>query len=114
MIVNNELVALDVAPFIENNRTMMQFNVLYVFGVDVQWVAETQSIVAEGNGIKVVMQLGSKVATVNGAEVALDVAPYSVNGRTVVPVGFLTGVLDITPVFTYNADGTIADILFAK
>ena len=114
MIVNNELVALDVAPFIENNRTMMQFNVLYVFGVDVQWVAETQSIVAEGNGLKVVMQLGSKVATVNGAEVALDVAPYSVNGRTVVPVGFLTGVLDITPVFTYNADGTIADILFAK
>ena len=114
MIVNNELVALDVAPFIENNRTMMQFNVLYVFGIDVEWVAETQSIVAEGNGLKVVMQLGSKVATVNGAEVALDVAPYSVNGRTVVPVGFITGLLDITPVFTYNADGTIADILFAK
>ena len=114
MIVNNEVVALDVAPFIENNRTMMQFNVLYVFGIDVQWVAETQSIVAEGNGIKVVMQLGSKVATVNGEEVALDVAPYSVNGRTVVPVGFITGLLDITPTFTYNADGTIADILFTK
>ena len=114
MIVNNDVVALDVAPFIENNRTMMQFNVLYVFGIDVEWVAETQSIVAEGNGLKVVMQLGSKVATVNGAEVALDVAPYSVNGRTVVPVGFITGLLDITPVFTYNADGTIADILFAK
>ena len=114
MIVNNEVVKLDVAPFIENNRTMMQFNVLYVFGIDVQWVAETQSIVAEGNGIKVVMTLGSKVAVVNGEEVALDVAPYSVNGRTVVPVGFITGVLDITPTFTYNADGSIADILFTK
>ena len=114
MIINNEVVKLDVAPFIENNRTMMQFNVLYVFGIDVQWVAETQSIVAEGNGIKVVMQLGSKVATVNGAEVALDVAPYSVNGRTVVPVGFITGTFGINPTFTYNADGTIADILFTK
>ncbi len=114
MIVNNEVVALDVAPFIENSRTMMQFNVLYVFGIYVNWVAETQSIVAEGNGLKVVMQLGSKVATVNGAEVALDVAPYTVNGRTVVPVGFITGLLDITPTFTYNADGTIADILFTK
>ena len=114
MIVNNELVALDVAPFIENNRTMMQFNVLYVFGIDVQWVAETQSIVAEGNGIKVVMQLGSKVATVNGEEVALDVAPYSLNGRTVVPVGFVTGTFGINPTFTYNVDGTIADIIFAK
>jgi len=114
MIVNNKVVKLDVAPFIENNRTMMQFNVLYVFGIDVQWVAETQSIVAEGNGIKVVMQLGSKVATVNGEEVTLDVAPYSVNGRTVVPVGFITGTFGINPAFTYNADGSIADILFTK
>ena len=114
MIVNDELVALDVAPFIENGRTKLQFNVLYVFGIDVEWVAETQSVVAEGNGIKVVMTLGSKVATVNGEEVALDVAPYSVNGRTVVPVGFITGTFGINPTFTYNADGTIADILFTK
>mgnify|MGYP003296510112 CR=1 FL=1 len=114
MIVNNEVVKLDVAPFIENNRTMMQYNVLYVFGIDVQWVAETQSIVAEGNGLKVVMNLGSKVAVVNGEEVALDVAPYSVNGRTVVPVGFITGLLDITPVFTYNADGTPGKVPLSK
>ena len=113
MIVNNEVVALDVAPFIENNRTMMQYNVLYVFGIDVQWDG-VNSVIAEGDGIKVVMTIGSKVAVVNGEEVALDVAPYVVNGRTVVPVGFITGVLDITPVFTYNADGSIADILFAK
>ena len=114
MIVNSEAVALDVAPYIEAGRTMLQFNVLYAFGVDVEWVAETQSIVAEGNGIKVVMTLGEKVATVNGAEVALDVAPQIVNGRTVVPVGFITGTFGIAPTFTYNADGTIADILFTK
>ena len=114
MIVNSEAVALDVAPYIEAGRTMLQFNVLYAFGVDVEWVAETQSIVAEGNGIKVVMTLGEKVATVNGAEVALDVAPQIVNGRTVVPVGFITGTFGINPTFTYNADGTIADILFTK
>ncbi|MBO4947746.1 MAG: copper amine oxidase N-terminal domain-containing protein, partial [Peptococcaceae bacterium] len=81
---------------------------------DVKWVPETESIVAEGNGLKVVMNLGSKVAVVNGEEVALDVAPYSVNGRTVVPVGFITGTFGINPTFTYNADGTIADIIFAK
>ena len=113
MIVNNELVALDVAPFIENNRTMMQYNVLYVFGIDVQWDG-VNSVIAEGNGIKVVMTIGSKVAVVNGEEVALDVAPYVVNGRTVVPVGFITGTFGIAPTFTYNADGTIADILFTK
>ena len=114
MIVNNELVKLDVAPFIENGRTMLQYNVLYVFGIDVNWVPETSSVVAEGNGTKVVMTLGSKVATVNGEEVTLDVAPYVVNGRTVVPVGLITGVFDINFDFTRNADGTIADILFTK
>ena len=114
MIVNNELVKLDVAPFIENSRTMLQYNVLYVFGIDVNWVPETSSVVAEGNGTKVVMTLGSKVATVNGEEVALDVAPYVVNGRTVVPVGLITGVFDINFDFTRNADGSIADILFTK
>jgi len=114
MIVNNELVKLDVAPFIENNRTMLQYNVLYVFGIDVDWVPETNSVVAEGNGTKVVMTLGSKVATVNGQEVTLDVAPYSLNGRTIVPVGLITGVFDINFDFTRNADGTIADIIFTK
>ncbi|MBO5429954.1 MAG: copper amine oxidase N-terminal domain-containing protein [Peptococcaceae bacterium] len=114
MIVNDELVKLDVAPFIENGRTMLQYNVLYVFGIDVQWVKEIESVVAEGNGIKVVMTIGSKVATVNGEEVTLDVAPYVVNGRTVVPVGLITGVFDINFDFTRNADGTIADILFTK
>ncbi|MBO5140384.1 MAG: hypothetical protein J6B76_07020 [Peptococcaceae bacterium] len=114
MIVNNETVALDVAPYIENNRTMMQYNVLGAFGFDIQWVQETRSVVAEGNGIKVVMNIDSKVATVNGEEVTLDVAPTIVNGRTIVPVGFITGTFGITPNFTYNADGSIADILFTK
>ena len=113
MIVNDELVKLDVAPFIENNRTMLQYNVLWAFGIDVEWDG-VNSVIAEGNGIKVVMTIGEKVAVVNGEEVALDVAPYVVNGRTVVPVGLITGVFDIDYAFTYNADGSIADILFTK
>jgi len=113
MIVNDTVVALDVAPFIENNRTMLQYNVLYVFGIDVQWDG-VNSVIAEGNGIKVVMTIGSKVAVVNGEEVALDVAPYVVNGRTVVPVGFITGTFGIDNQIIKAADGSVADILFTK
>jgi hypothetical protein len=114
MIVNDKVVALDVAPYITEGRTMMQFNVLGAFGIDVQWDEATRSVIAEGNGVKVVLTIDSKVAVVNGQEVALDVAPTIVNGRTVVPVGFITGNFGINPTFTYNADGTIADILFTK
>ena len=90
-----------------------------VEALDTEWTIElggdaVQAKDANGNGIKVVMTLGSKVAVVNGEEVALDVALYVVNGRTVVPVGFITGTFGINPTFTYNADGTIADILFTK
>jgi hypothetical protein len=114
MIVNDKVVALDVAPYITEGRTMLQFNVLGNFGIDVQWDEATRSVIAEGNGVKVVLTIDSKVAVVNGAEVALDVAPTIANGRTVVPVGFITGNFGIAPTFTYNADGTIADILFTK
>ena len=114
MIVNNKVVALDVAPFITEGRTMLQFNVLGAFGIDVQWDEATRSVIAEGNGVKVVLTIDSKVAVVNGQEVTLDVAPTIANGRTVVPVGFITGNFGINPTFTYNADGTIADILFTK
>ena len=114
MIVNDKVVALDVAPFITEGRTMLQFNVLGAFGIDVQWDEATRSVIAEGNGVKVVLTIDSKVAVVNGQEVALDVAPTIANGRTVVPVGFITGNFGINPTFTYNADGTIADILFTK
>ena len=36
------------------------------------------------------MQIGKKSATVNGKEVVLDVAPFIVNGRTLVPIRFIS------------------------
>ena len=39
--------------------------------------------------VKIEMKIGSKVATVNGKEVQLDVAPFTKNDRTMVPIRFV-------------------------
>jgi len=38
---------------------------------------------------KIVLQIGNRLATVNGKEFRLDVAPYIKNGRTMVPLRFI-------------------------
>ena len=113
MIVNNEIVALDVAPFVAEGRTMMQYTALKAFGIEFAWDEATRSVVAEGNGVKIVMTIDSKVATVNGKTVVMEVAPTIQNGRTVVPVTYITNVFGITPTPIYDANG-VCDVLFTK
>jgi hypothetical protein len=93
---------------------MMQYTALEAFGIDFKWVEETRSVVAEGNGVKVVMTIGSKVATINCEEVVMEVAPTIQNDRTVVPVTYITNVFGITAQALYGADGTVEDVLFTK
>ena len=114
MIVNDQVVALDVAPFVAEGRTMMQYTALKAFGIEFAWDEATRSVVAEGNGVKVVMTIDSKVATVNGKTVVMEVAPTIVNGRTVVPVTYVTNAFGIVPQCIYAADGSVADVLFTK
>lgn len=40
--------------------------------------------------VKIIMRLGEKTATVNGKEVQLDVAPFTKNDRTMVPIRFIS------------------------
>jgi len=111
MIVNDEVVALDVAPFVEAGRTMMQYTALAAFGIDFTWDEATRSVVAEGNGVKVVMTIDSKVAVVNGEEVVMEVAPQIINGRTVIPVTYATNPFGIVATALYDANG-VSDVLF--
>lgn len=43
--------------------------------------------------VKIEMKIGDKMATVNGKQVELDVAPFTKNGRTMVPIRFVVEAL---------------------
>ena len=60
------------------------------------------------------MTIGSANYTVNGAAKVADVAPFINGASTMVPVRFVAEAFGITVTPLYAADGSVADVLFAK
>lgn len=88
----------EIAPFtMPPGRTMVPLRfIAETFGARVDWDPKTEGIHIElkksdGKTIIIDMQLGNKIAYVNGSPVVLDVAPFTVEpqGRTVVPIRFI-------------------------
>jgi len=88
----------EIAPFtMPPGRTMVPLRfIAETFGAKVDWDPKTEGIHIElkksdGKTIVIDMQLGNKIAYVNGNPVVLDVAPFTVEpqGRTVVPIRFI-------------------------
>lgn len=90
VFVNGVKPEFDVKPFVEKNRTLVPFRALAeTMGAQVQWDEKTKKITMIRGGKTVVMTLGSKTALVDGKPVTMDVAPKTVNSRTVVPLRFM-------------------------
>lgn len=81
----------DVAPFIENGRTLVPFRKLFeALGLKVSWDDATQTAKGEKEGLVIELTIGSDIAKVNGEEIKLDVPARLVGDRTVVPLRFVS------------------------
>lgn len=94
MLVNNVSCPVDgnrgTAPIILNSRTMLPIKaVVEALGGSVIWNEGTRGIYITLGTQNVYLTLDSALAYVNGEEKWLDVAPTSINGRTMVPVKFV-------------------------
>ncbi len=86
VVLDGKSLGFDQKPVIENGRTLVPLRVIFeALGAKVEWINETQSVVAEKDGTEVEMSIGSNTYYVNGEEKVLDVPPQIVNGRTLVP-----------------------------
>lgn len=115
ILVNNEMETLDVAPYIKDSRTYVPLRALaQSFGAEVNWDEKTGEITVDGNGTKVVLEVGKTTYTVNDNEKTMDVAPEldSAAGRTLVPVRFVAEALGYTVTAIYGADGTTSSVYF--
>jgi len=56
-----------------------------VFGANILYDNETQTVTVEAEGVTVIMQVGSSVYTRNGEQITLDVPPQILGGRLLVP-----------------------------
>ena len=76
---------------IKNGRTMVPLRFVgEAFGAGFTYDPVFKIIDINFGSDKIKMQIGKDVAFVNGKEIKLDVAPYIVNGRTLVPIRFIS------------------------
>ena len=116
MIVNNELVNGDAAPYVADGRTMVPIRALTeTFGAKVDYDNDAQTVTIVDGDTTVVMTIGETTYTVNGEEKTMDVAPVIGSGdRTYVPVRFVAEALGYKVTPLYAADNTTASVVFQK
>ena len=91
IVIDGVVEEYDQPPVIENGRTLVPMRGIFeTLGASVEWEAETQSILASRSGTTVELEIGDNTAYVNGESVALSVPPKVINGRTVVPLRFVS------------------------
>ena len=106
VIVNRASVTFAGQPPVEQNGHLLVplRGVLEKLGAYVDYNAATQTVVAFGNGTRIILPLGKTQATVNGSYVTLDVPATVINGSTMVPLRFVAESLgaDVTFDVTTN------------
>lgn len=81
----------DVAPQVVAGRTLVPLRAIAEsLNAKVDWDEKTRTVTFAKGTIKVQLTLDVKVALVNGVQTTLDVPPVVINGRTLVPLRFLS------------------------
>ncbi|MFB7157034.1 copper amine oxidase N-terminal domain-containing protein [Lysinibacillus sp. NPDC056232] len=92
--IDGDVIQFDQGAVSINGRTLVPMRTIFEeLESTVQWDAKTKSITAIRGTKKIGLVIGSKTATVNGQKIALDVAPQIINGRTLVPLRFISEAL---------------------
>ena len=89
--VNDKMLSSDQPPVKIEGRVLMPFRVLFTaLGGTVHWEPETATVTGSLKGSTVTLQVGKDIAVVNREIVALDVGARIINGRTMVPLRFMS------------------------
>ena len=92
VFLNDEKLQTDVSPQITaEGRTLVPLRVIFeALGINLNWDDETKTITGTKNDIVITLQVGKNISRVNDREIIIDVLPQIVNGRTMVPVRFIS------------------------
>ncbi len=108
---NNEKILFDQIPVIENGRTLVPLRAIFeTFGAEVQWDGATNTVTAVKDGTEVKLTIDSTTAYKNGEAITLDVPAKVINGRTLVPVRFVSDCFDVQ----VGWDGTMLRVDLTK
>ncbi|UJF35722.1 copper amine oxidase N-terminal domain-containing protein [Paenibacillus hexagrammi] len=83
----------DAQPVVKDGRTLVPFRQLFeTLGFTVDWVEEgsVQKAIGTKDGLTIELTINSTNAHVNGSDTALDVPAQIIDGRTMVPLRFVS------------------------
>lgn len=93
--INGKSVVSDVAPFIDNDRTLVPIRVISEnLGYSVNWDNQTRKVTVKNNDKSIELTIGRKDVNVNGNKSSIDVAPMIKDERTFVPLRFISESFD--------------------
>ena len=116
IIVNNDIVSGDAAPFVDSNwRTMVPVRALSeAFGGSAEWDGDARTVTVVNGDTTIVFNADSDKYTVNGEEKTMDTELTIVDGRTYVPVRFVADELGYKITVLKDAQGLTAGVVFQK
>ena len=100
--VNGESRTLDAPPIIKNRRTLLPIRaIIEALGGTVNWDATNKKVTVSFGSNTIELWIGKDTAKVNGADAPIDpanfkVVPEIINGRTMLPLRFVTENLGCT------------------
>lgn len=100
LTVNGEKVAIDQRPIFANARVLVPIRfVMEEMGATVQWHPDTRTVTARRGSYDMTLNVGKADHTVNGKRLSTFTNPRIVNGRTMVPLRFVSEGLGGTAVW---------------
>jgi carboxyl-terminal processing protease len=89
--VGQKAVALDAIPYLRNGRTLVPLRFMAeAFGSQVSWDKSKQAVVIVSGAKRIVLSPGEPKALIDGKEVKLEAPAELVNGRSFVPLRFIS------------------------
>lgn len=84
---------LDGAQLVEGRTLLPLRSIFETLGAEVEWASSTKTVTATKGSTKVVLKINSKQAFINNQTKTLDVPAKLINGKTMVPVRFVSEAL---------------------
>jgi len=103
--VGKETILMDAAPYIDvkSNKTLVPLRIISdIFEAKIEWIDSLRKIIIELDGKKISMVIGKKEVYINDKLYIIDIPPVINNGRTFVPVRFISEQLNSEVLWVNN------------
>ncbi|WP_418792337.1 DUF6612 family protein [Phosphitispora sp. TUW77] len=95
VLIDDEVITFDVNPVIREGRTLVPVRkIIESMGGEVIWNADNRTVIINKGDDNVVLIIDSNLAKVNEKDVIMDVPAAIIDGRTLIPLRFVSENLD--------------------